>query len=229
MARKAMHLKIVAQNKLLGPLPLEILVQMAAEGRICAQDLVRPGGSRTWLRVTEVPELAARLVAPPTTEPVPAGPKEDPAEAGQASEPIRLGQRRRHEEATMEMAPMIDVTFLLLIFFMLTNSLANPAAMDVPEAVHGRGVTLEGQQLILIDENGRYYLGDTATQQTGADSLDALVAEVQKNAQASNTSLDVIVSAHRDVKHRYVRELVEGLATVDGLGQILLGVEEKLH
>jgi len=229
MAPKAMHLRIVSQNKLLGPLSLEVLVQMAAQGRICAEDLVRPGGSRTWLRVTEVPELAARLVAPPAPEPVPAGPEEDPAETGQASEPIRLGRRTRYEDAAMEMAPMIDVTFLLLIFFMLTNSLANPAAMDVPEAVHGRGVTLEGQQLILIDQNGGYYLGDTPNHQSAADSLDALVAEVHKNARASKLDLDVIVSAHRDVKHRHVRELLEGLATVEELGEILLGVEEKLH
>ena len=129
----------------------------------------------------------------------------------------------------MEMAPMIDVTFLLLIFFMLTNSLANPTAMDVPAAVHGRGVTLEGQQLILIDGNGRYYLGDTANEQTATDSLDALVQEVGQNARQSKAPLDVIVSAHRDVKHRRVRELVEGLAGLDGLGAILLGVEEKLN
>ena len=129
----------------------------------------------------------------------------------------------------MEMAPMIDVTFLLLIFFMLTNSLANPAAMEVPDAVHGRGVNLEGQQLILIDQEGRYYLGDAATEQTAADSLDALVREVGENVRASRQTLDVIVSAHRHCKHRYVRELVEGLGAVEDLGRIQLGVEEKLN
>ena len=228
MARKAMHLRIVSQNKLMGPLPLDVLVQMAAEGRICAEDLVRPGGSRTWLHVTEVPELAARLAASPVAEPSP--PLDDDAdlaEAGDARAPLRIGRRRRYEEAAMDMAPMIDVTFLLLIFFMLTNSLANQAAMAVPEAVHGRGVNLEGRQLVLVDQNGTYYLGDTADEKSAADSLDALVAEVQKNAQASEVALDVIVSAHRDVKHRHVRQLLEGLATVEGLGEILLGVEEK--
>ena len=150
-------------------------------------------------------------------------------DAADARSPVRLRRQRSYEEAAMEMAPMIDVTFLLLIFFMLTNSLANPAAMEVPEAVHGRGVTLEGQQLILVDENGQYYLGDAASQQSATDSLDALVNEVEQNARAANRTLEVIVSAHRDVKHRFVRELVEGLSAVEALGPILIGVEEKLN
>ena len=229
MAHKAMHLKIVAEDKLLGPLPLDTLIEMAIEGRISPEDLVRPGGSRAWLRVTEIPELAVYLALPPPAEPLPGGAEDDAAEAAEALGPVRLSQRRRYEEAAMEMAPMIDVTFLLLIFFMLTNSLANPAAMDVPEAVHGRGVTMEGQQLILIDQNGQYYLGEVASEQTAAESLTALVEEVKQNAQASKEPLDVIVSAHREVKHRHVRELVEGLAGAEGLGQILLGVEEKLN
>jgi len=271
MARKKMmHLKIVSQDKLMGPLPLETLVAMAAQGKISPEDLVRPGGSRAWLRVTEVPELAARLgarpdgvpsppakeasrpvadssppaiersppavrPAPPVIEPPPISPEaampeaEAEWEAEEARAAVRLARRRPYEEAAMEMAPMIDVTFLLLIFFMLTNSLANPAAMDVPAAVHGRGVTLEGQQLILVDQDGRYYLGDTASEQSAADSLDALVEEVTQNSQESREPLEVIVSAHRDVKHRCVRQLVEGLAAIEDLGQILLGVEEKLN
>ena len=229
MVRRSMHLKIVAQDQLVGPLPLDVLVEMASNGEISPQDLVRPGGSQDWIRVTEVPELAARLALPPAPEPFGTGPQDDLPEAGDARDPFRVGGRTPDEEAAMEMAPMIDVTFLLLIFFMLTNSLANPAAMEVPDAVHGRGVTLEGQQLILVDEEGRYYLGDVATEQTAVDSLEAVVGEVRRNVRANRQTLDVIVSAHRQCKHRYVRELVEGLGAVEDLGRIQLGVEEKLN
>jgi biopolymer transport protein ExbD len=243
MARKTMHLKIVAKDQLLGPLPLETVIQMAAEGRLSADDLVRPGGYRGWLRVTEVAELAAHLQMPPPEERLsrtdcqsvpqePAASAEPVATAGdepvEARAPIRLARRRVEDDAAMEMAPMIDVTFLLLIFFMLTNSLANPAAMDVPAAVHGRGVTLEGQQLILVDQDGRTYLGSTPSPEAAADSLDALVKEVAENARKSRQPLEVIVSAHRNVKHRHVRELVEGLAKTGELGPIRLAVEEKL-
>lgn len=244
MARKTMHLKLVAKDQLLGPLRLETVVQMAAEGRLSPDDLVRPGGYRGWLRVTEVPELAAHLPVAPPAEPssrtarqsvlqesggpvAPVATAED--EPVEARAPIRLARRRVEEEAAMEMAPMIDVTFLLLIFFMLTNSLANPAAMDVPAAVHGRGVTLEGQQLILVDQDGRTYLGNAPSPEAAADSLDALVKEVAENARTSRQPLEVILSAHRNAKHRHVRKLVEGLAKIGELGPIRLAVEEKLN
>ena len=256
MARNAMELKIVASDRLLGPLPLEELAEMAARGRIAAEDLVRPVGSGVWLRVTEVPRLAERLAvrpaprpAPPPAPPAASQPTPQPAsqplpppvaqavaeveddeldESGGAEARVWRPRRKPHEEAAMEMAPMIDVTFLLLIFFMLTNSLANPASMAVPEALHGRGVTLEGQQLILIDEQGEYFLGESATRSTHADSLAALLAEVKTNVRSNPVGLDVIISAHKDVKHLYVRQLLEGLASIDHLGQTLVGVEEKL-
>ena len=268
MARNAMELKIVASDRLLGPLPLEELAEMAARGRIAAEDLVRPVGSGVWLRVTEVPRLAERLAprpapqpasqpasqpaprpTPPAAPPAASQPTPQPAsqplpppvaqavaeveddeldESGGAEARVWRPRRKPHEEAAMEMAPMIDVTFLLLIFFMLTNSLANPASMAVPEALHGRGVTLEGQQLILIDEQGEYFLGESATRSSRADSLAALVKEVQANVRSNPVGLDVIISAHKDVKHLYVRQLLEGLASIDHLGQTLVGVEEKL-
>jgi biopolymer transport protein ExbD len=158
--------------------------------------------------------------------------EEDDWEEDDADEPrtgAPPGLRRLLGEAAMDMAPMIDVTFLLLIFFMLTNSLANPTAIDVPVAMHGRGVTLEGQQLILVDEGGRYYLGETADAESAAGSLEALVAEVAGNAREAPEPLEVIVSAHRDVRHRAVRELVEDLAPIENLGPIRLGVEEELN
>jgi biopolymer transport protein ExbD len=132
-------------------------------------------------------------------------------------------------DVEMDMTPMIDVTFQLLIFFMLTHALANPLPMDVPSVTYGRGVTVEGQQFILIDENGKYYLGYSAAPENATASLDALVQEVRQNARRSDTRLDVIVSAHRKCAHGQVRELVERLGAAGGLGRILLGVEEKMN
>ena len=122
---------------------------------------------------------------------------------------------------------MIDVTLLLLIFFMLSNSLANPSPMEVPAAVHGRGVNMEGQQLILVDQQGNFYLGDRPQAENLAESLDALVQEVQQNAEHSQTAMDVIVSAHKQARYVQVRELIERLGGLDGLGRVMLGVEEK--
>ena len=227
MARRLLELKVVSLDRTYGPVPLETLVHLATEGRIAPQDLVRPAGTQPWCRVDEVPALAAALPRRAAGELPGEGGEDLDLEdaAGGSWTPRRAG--RQYEEPAMEMAPMIDVTLLLLIFFMLTNTLANPSPMDVPTALHGRGVNMEGQQLILIDQQGEYYLGDRARPENLAPSLDALAREVQQNAEHSQTAMDVIVSAHKQARYVQVRQLIERLGAVDGVGRVMLGVEEK--
>jgi biopolymer transport protein ExbD len=112
---------------------------------------------------------------------------------------------------------------------MLSNSLANPTPMEVPEAIYGRGVNLEGQQLLLVDQDGAYYLGADPRPENRAESIDALVAEVQTNASAVEGNMDVIISAHKKTKYLEVRDLVERLESVPGVGRLMLGVEEPMR
>jgi len=223
MAERLMELKIVSLGRVYGPVPMDKLLCLAAAGRIAAHDMVRPVGATTWLLVTEVPALAASL--PQRGSSLEELEREAEPPGGWLTTPGRW----QWGDTDMEMTPMIDVTFQLLIFFMLTHAMANPLPMEVPAVTYGRGVNVEGQQFILIDEEGRYYLGYRAVPESAAASLDALVQEVRENARRADTRLEVIVSGHRRCRHGRVRELVERLSAVDGLGRILLGVEEKMR
>jgi biopolymer transport protein ExbD len=219
MPAEMMELKVVSLGKVYGPVRMETLVRLACGGRISADDQVRRSGEPIWMPVTEIPALAACLrqasVAGPDIE----------AEIGGARARFR---RQAPEDLAMDMTPMIDVTFQLLIFFMLAHTWANLAAMEVPEAVHGRGVNLEGQQVRLIDDAGRYYLGDRPEPDLRKDSLDALVAEVEANAaRLGGGPIDVIVHGHKRAKHKSVRDAVERLENAKGVGKIMLGIQEK--
>ena len=226
MSQDLMDLKVVALDRVYPRVPRSTLSQWAMEGRIAQSDLVRAAGTEPWQRVNDFPWLAASM---------PAGvlghaPVEEEAadlEADAATTWVAHRKKRKYDEAEMDMTPMIDVTFQLLIFFMLTNSLANPAPLEVAEAEFGRGVTPEGKQMILIDELGTYYLGETPTPENVSNSLDALVQEVRGNASAASSPLEVVVTAHRRSKHLQVRQLVDRLGDVPNVGNILLGVEEK--
>ena len=222
-----LDLKVVALGRVYRGATLSKLVNWAMQGRIAAADLVCRSGSDNWQSVLDVPELAASM--PQGVARADAADDEEAAEldVDRASQWVPQRPRRRAEEAEMDMTPMIDVTFQLLIFFMLTNHLANPAPTLVPEAAHGRGVDAEGRQMIVIDEQGDYYLGDTIKPEALASSLDALVDEVRLNARAAAGPLDVIISAHKSVKYGRLRELVERLGNVTNLGKILVGVAEK--
>ena len=227
MAKTKMELKVVALDRLYGGVSGKTLVAWAMQGRIAPDDLVRYEGRQHWRRVADVPELARHLPHGLASEPAEAGEQLPEQDVDEASTWTAKRSRRRHDEAEMDMTPMIDVTFQLLIFFMLTNHLANPAPIDVPEAVYGRGIDAAGRQTIVLDEQGRYYLGDVVSPENVSPSLDALAREVAGNASASDRALDVIISAHKKAKYAQIKQLIERLGKISNLGKVMLGVTEK--
>ncbi|MBS0208240.1 MAG: biopolymer transporter ExbD [Planctomycetes bacterium] len=234
MSDKLYDVRIVALNRDYPRQPLATVLQWAIEGRLRADDLITPSGKSNWTQIRTVPMLAARLPRrAPVERPIMAEFAVDEideealeAELDGGSSWLPPRPKRAAEEAEMDMTPMIDVTFQLLIFFMLTNQLANPAPLAVPEAKHGRGVSPEGTQMVLIDEAGRYFLGLTIAEENSVASLDALVQAVQTNAQASPQPLDVIIDADKTAKYLNIRPVVERLGGVPNVGRIMLGVEE---
>jgi len=248
MTDEVLDLKIARTGQEYSAVPVATIRLWIQQRRVTRDDLVRPVGARNWLKVSLAPELlqsAAGAVGPPASseQPTPTGrtaSSEQPVASGTAAtsaSPASLGilapakrrpprRRRRLEDTVMDMTPMIDVTFQLLIFFMVTNQMAAATPLDVPEAVHGRGVSPDGMQSILVDDQSGYFLGDSLAEENRAESLDALVTEVASNAQAVDAPLDVIISAHRNSRHVEVRGLMERLGGIDNIGAIRLGVEE---
>jgi biopolymer transport protein ExbD len=227
-------LKVVALNRIYSGLTEPTLRTWIREARVSPQDLVRQTGNQSWLALKYVQELAREL--PAHLQPQPEGieelvPSGVEAEVQAAEEQAAGGRRRKLrrrplEDSSMDMTPMIDVTFQLLIFFMLTNSLAQSASIEVPQARYGRGVSPEGRQYVLVDQQGQYYLGEIPTDAARAENLDKLIEEVTGNAAHSDQPLPVIVNAHKKTQHKYIRELLERLKKVDHLGEVLVGVEE---
>lgn len=71
---------------------------------------------------------------------------------------MRFLRRRGTEEAGFDLAPMLDVVFLLNIFFLLTSSyyLLSGVKIDVPT---GAAVTLEAPDVIVsVTPEGRIYM-----------------------------------------------------------------------
>jgi biopolymer transport protein ExbD len=237
-----MDLKVVASNREFRGVSMEKLKKWAREGRIAPRDLVRPSGTQDWIVITQVSELATLLPLPAAkTVPRPSLPEvsetvhaADPTYVENAEEefadvPVWTPQRSRRglEEASMDMTPMIDVTFQLLIFFMFANQLANPVPIVVPEAIYGRGVTPDGKQMILIDANAQYYLGESTKPENISPSLESLAREVQTNALNQGGPMDVIINAHKGSKYVDLRQLMDRLSQVEGLGKVMVGVTEK--
>lgn len=109
---------------------------------------------------------------------------------------------KRREDLELNLIPLIDVIFMLLIFFMLTTTFDNISTIviNLPEATkNAREVKLEPIELS-IDAAGRYYVRDQLLINTQLDTLRRALAEVA----GPNKNLPLLISADGKAPHQSV-------------------------
>ena len=129
---------------------------------------------------------------------------------------MKFGPRRR-PEASIELTPLIDVVFLLLIFFMVSTSFVREAriAVDLPEAA---GDPLEaGAGLALaIDAAGGYAVNGRAL----ADGEVATLVGALRSLAGPDGGSHLLIAADADATHRAVVRAMDaarraGIASID--------------
>ena len=69
-----------------------------------------------------------------------------------------LGTRQtRPDDAEMDITPMIDITFLMVIFFLVASTPDQQTAVQLPEANHGVSVSQLHSTLFTVGEGGLDY------------------------------------------------------------------------
>jgi biopolymer transport protein ExbD len=135
-------------------------------------------------------------------------------------------KKGKKEEAELDITPMIDVTFLLLIFFMVTSTMQSQAETNVPPAKHGIGADANESIMITIlaepgGGGGRILLGDNAGDEV--TNMELVKAYVQEGINDKKKL--VIIKADRDVSHGKVAEVLKALADMEEI-QFAIGVQE---
>jgi len=114
----------------------------------------------------------------------------------------------------MDITPMIDCTFQLLIFFMVTSQMKAQAPLDLPKARHG-AVVAERDAVILTvtkgsGESAQVFRGNSTSPTDrieGANPVDqeeAITRYVEQQANAPPRKNHVLIKAERGLKHREV-------------------------
>jgi biopolymer transport protein ExbD len=126
---------------------------------------------------------------------------------------------KRKEQPTEDfaMTPMIDMVFLLLVFFMCVSSLAQAdkkLKLDLPESAESKvPEDLTGRGVVSVDGNGRVYLGATPVELDGL--TDAVRVEL-----ARRPGLRVLVRAERSVAFRDIKRVLKACAEA-GAGEVI--------
>ncbi|MGF1546524.1 MAG: ExbD/TolR family protein [Thiotrichales bacterium] len=109
---------------------------------------------------------------------------------------------RKHDEVGIDLAPLIDVVFMLLIFFMVTTTF-KPAAqlkIDLPEATTGAQPQEDETLEIAIDATGKYYVNGV---EVASIQPRALMMSVQ-HARGDRRAPLVVIKADGKAPHQAV-------------------------
>lgn len=75
-------------------------------------------------------------------------------------------KRRQDDDVGMQIAPMVDITWIMIIFFMVTNQIAEnqyDVPIDLPIASAATvPEDMEGRVIVNLDKEGAFYLGNEA-------------------------------------------------------------------
>lgn len=111
-----------------------------------------------------------------------------------------------------ELTPLIDVMFLLLVFFMLTTTFEREDALtsipvELPQAKQSRKITRDAAAVLVVQEDGKYICGDKPC------TRDALPDVLRIRMEMSRDSV-VVISAHENAPYHslvYIYDVLQSL------------------
>lgn len=117
----------------------------------------------------------------------------------------------KKKELTVNITPLIDVVFLLLIFFMVSTSFTRETQieLELPKAT-GEQLEVEAKVVeISIDAEGNFYLNKAPLINTQIETLRRAILKISEG----DTSLPLIISADAKAPYQAV------VAAMDAAGQ----------
>lgn len=124
----------------------------------------------------------------------------------------------RRNRVKIDMTPMVDVAFLLLIFFMSTTQFKPPetVAVDLPLSRSEVHVPDTGTIMLTVNQTGQIFISSergTDIQELAPDNvLDAIV-----NWRSRNPGAVVVVKGDRDASFGVMADLMDTLADAKAL------------
>ena len=131
------------------------------------------------------------------------------------------------EDPEISLTSLIDVVFLLLIFFMVSTTFERQAVLkvDLPKA---ENVTVPQDQPnsfeLVIDQNGQYYLNDRQL----VDGKPATLRAAFSEAAGEDRNIPVILRADAETPHHFVVTAMDVTAQL-GFSRLSIATERVIE
>jgi biopolymer transport protein ExbD len=147
-------------------------------------------------------------------------------------------KRAQTETAEMDITPMIDCTFLLLIFFILTSKMDASKLLELPPAKYGAAAVEKNCVIIVVTKGeggaGKVYLSDMPDESklvrgSPEDQEKAVMDYITQEIRANPHKKEVIIKASMGVKHREVARVTKAAARIEDVNveQLYVGIMQQ--
>jgi biopolymer transport protein ExbD len=134
---------------------------------------------------------------------------------------MRFVRGRKEEEPRLGIAPLIDIVFLLLIFFMVTShfDLASGVRLELPEMTSRVTDEARREATVVIDREGNTYLEGDRVEKTEIE------AQLQRRVEKEGLER-VILQADKETLHGTVLGVID-LARTAGVRSVIIAARWK--
>ncbi|RUM95007.1 MAG: biopolymer transporter ExbD [Thiothrix sp.] len=132
-------------------------------------------------------------------------------------------QNRKDEEVNIGLTPLIDVVFILLIFFMVTTTFDQNSELkiDLPSASGDPGSAQEDTLEITIDGQGQFFINKVKIVSSAPETVFLAIQKVLNGRK----DIPVIIQADAQTPHHSV---VTAMDTVGKLGITRLSIATSI-
>ncbi|MBW3551007.1 MAG: biopolymer transporter ExbD [Proteobacteria bacterium] len=125
---------------------------------------------------------------------------------------MRIRDHRADDEPDINLIPLIDVILILIIFFVVTTTFDSRSVLrlELPRATGEPAGDSSGALSVLVNADGRYFVGDREVLRDDLDSLKATLNEVA----GDDRDRPVLLRADARTPHQAV------VRAYDALGQV---------
>ncbi|MBF0470116.1 MAG: biopolymer transporter ExbD [Gammaproteobacteria bacterium] len=133
-------------------------------------------------------------------------------------------QREGREEPELNITPLIDVVFLLLIFFMVSTTFQKERAVtiELPQASSDERMKQQDPLELVISAEGNYYIGGRKVTKSNRQQLTQAIALALKESDEKRVTIradqqtphQAVITAMDAIRHAGIAHI--GFATIQG-------------
>lgn len=132
------------------------------------------------------------------------------------------GYKVPQEGEGFDLTPMIDVVFLLIVFFMTVASALTTNKLDLNLAVAEEAAIpkdIKDRFTVSVDDKGGFFFG---TEELSEQELSARLAKIV----ATNTNIKIVLRAGRMAEHQHVNKVLT-VCAANGINDIIFATYQS--